>query len=92
MGSGSMSSGTSSKTASSAITLATRSIARARTRITNTSRPIEADQPEVHQIIAEMRRVLDAYPRRMMVGEVYLPVERLVTYYGQGGSGRAHAV
>ncbi len=46
-----------------------------------------ADQPEVHQMIAEMRRVLDAYPHRMMVGEVYLPVERLVTYYGEGGSG-----
>jgi alpha-glucosidase len=23
----------------------------------------------------------------MMVGEVYLPVKRLVTYYGEGGSG-----
>jgi alpha-glucosidase len=47
----------------------------------------EADQPEVHTIIAEMRQVLDAYPSRMMVGEVYLPVERLVTYYGEGGAG-----
>jgi alpha-glucosidase len=47
----------------------------------------EADQPEVHTIIGEMRQVLDAYPSRMMVGEVYLPVERLVTYYGEGGGG-----
>jgi alpha-glucosidase len=47
----------------------------------------EADRPEVHDIIAEMRQVLDAYPRRMMVGEVYLPVERLVAYYGDGGGG-----
>ena len=46
-----------------------------------------ADRPEVHDMIAEMRKVLDAYPGRMMVGEVYLPVERLVTYYGTGGSG-----
>jgi alpha-glucosidase len=46
-----------------------------------------ADQPDVHNIIAEMRQVLDQYPQRMMVGEVYLPVERLVTYYGNGGSG-----
>jgi len=46
-----------------------------------------ADQPEVHDIIAEMRDVLDAYPGRMMVGEIYLPVERLVTYYGEGGEG-----
>lgn len=42
-----------------------------------------ADQPEVHEIIAEMRHVLDAYDNRMMVGEVYLPLERLVTYYGE---------
>ncbi len=46
-----------------------------------------SDQPEVHDVIAEMRKVLDAYPERMMVGEIYLPVERLVTYYGEGGSG-----
>jgi alpha-glucosidase len=45
------------------------------------------DRPEVHQMIAGMRRVLDAYPERMMVGEVYLPLERLVTYYGEGGTG-----
>jgi alpha-glucosidase len=49
----------------------------------------EADHPDVHQIIREMRHVLDAYPERMMVGEIYLPVERLVTYYGDaGGEGR----
>jgi len=45
------------------------------------------DRPEVHEIIAGMRRVLDDYEDRMMVGEIYLPVERLVTYYGTGGSG-----
>jgi alpha-glucosidase len=45
------------------------------------------DRPEVHDIIAGMRRVMDAYDDRMMVGEIYLPVERLVTYYGTGGSG-----
>ena len=47
----------------------------------------EADRPEVHEIITEMRQVLDAYPSRMMVGEVYLPVERMVAYYGEGGGG-----
>ncbi len=46
-----------------------------------------ADRPEVHKIIAEMRQVLDDYRERMMVGEVYLPVERLVTYYGEAGNG-----
>jgi alpha-glucosidase len=45
------------------------------------------DRPEVHDIIAGMREVLDAYPERMMVGEVYLPVERLVSYYGEAGRG-----
>jgi alpha-glucosidase len=45
------------------------------------------DRPEVHDIIARMRNVLDKYQERMMVGEIYLPVERLVTYYGAQGSG-----
>nr|MBP7569556.1 alpha-amylase [Acidobacteriota bacterium] len=43
-----------------------------------------ADRPEVHGIIARMRALLDRYGDRMMVGEIYLPVERLVTYYGSG--------
>jgi alpha-glucosidase len=46
-----------------------------------------SDRPEVHDIISEMRAVLDRYPQRMLVGEVYLPIERLITYYGQGGNG-----
>ncbi len=45
------------------------------------------DRPEVHDIIEKMRNVFDAYGERMMVGEIYLPVERLVTYYGAHGSG-----
>ncbi len=43
------------------------------------------DRPEVHDIIREIRTLLDSYPDRMMVGEIMLPVERLVTYYGSGG-------
>jgi alpha-glucosidase len=46
-----------------------------------------ADRPEVHDIIAEMRHVLDGYEGRMLVGEIYLPLERLITYYGEGGAG-----
>jgi alpha-glucosidase len=42
------------------------------------------DQPEVHEVIAEMRAVLDEYDGRLMVGEIYLPVDRLVRYYGAG--------
>lgn len=45
------------------------------------------DQPEVHQVIAEMRRVVDGYPGRILIGEIYLPIERLVTYYGPDLSG-----
>ncbi|MDB5592118.1 alpha-amylase family glycosyl hydrolase [Enterovirga sp.] len=45
------------------------------------------DQPEVHDVIAGMRRVVDDYPDRVLIGEIYLPVERLVTYYGKDLSG-----
>jgi len=41
-----------------------------------------ANLPEVHDLIREMRNVLDAYDDRMMVGEIYMPNEALVTYYG----------
>ncbi len=42
-----------------------------------------SDRPEVHEVIAEMRAVLDGYPdARLLIGEIYLPVERLMTYYG----------
>jgi alpha-glucosidase len=41
-----------------------------------------ADRPEVHDLIADMRRVLDDYDHRMLIGEIYLPVERLTAYYG----------
>ena len=45
------------------------------------------DRPEVHDVIAEIRQVLDEYDERMMVGEIYLPVERLVDYYGDERAG-----
>jgi alpha-glucosidase len=41
------------------------------------------DQPEVHEAIAEMRRVADEYGGdRLMIGEAYLPIDRLMAYYG----------
>jgi alpha-glucosidase len=40
------------------------------------------DQPEVHEIAAEMRALADQFGDRLLVGEIYLPVERLVRYYG----------
>jgi alpha-glucosidase len=40
------------------------------------------DRPEVHDAVAMLRRVIDEYPDRVMIGEVYLPLRQLVTYYG----------
>jgi alpha-glucosidase len=40
------------------------------------------DQPEVHEVIAEMRRVTDEFDARVLIGEIYLPLHRLVAYYG----------
>lgn len=45
------------------------------------------DQPEIHAIAAEMRAVADGYGtrgqgERLLIGEIYLPVERLMDYYG----------
>lgn len=40
------------------------------------------DQPEVHEVVAEMRRVTEEFGSRVLIGEIYLPLERLVAYYG----------
>ena len=40
------------------------------------------DRPEVLDVIAEMRAVLRAYGERVLIGEIYLPMERLMAYYG----------
>lgn len=42
------------------------------------------NMPEVHGLIRQMRALLDQYDERMMVGEIYLPNEDLVKYYGTG--------
>jgi alpha-glucosidase len=41
-----------------------------------------ADRPEIHELVAELRRVVDEYDDRVLIGEIYLPIERLVAYYG----------
>jgi alpha-glucosidase len=41
------------------------------------------DLPEIHEIIQEMRIVADQYDERVLIGEMYLPVERVVKYYGE---------
>jgi alpha-glucosidase len=39
--------------------------------------------PGVHDLIKAMRSLLDEYDERMMVGEVYLPNDELIKYYGE---------
>jgi alpha-glucosidase len=41
-----------------------------------------ADRPEVHEVVAGLRSVLDEYADRVLIGELYLPIDRLATYYG----------
>ena len=45
------------------------------------------DRPEVLDIVMEMRRVVDEFPDRVLIGEIYLPLKRLVAYYGTDLSG-----
>lgn len=41
------------------------------------------DQPEVHDVVREMRKVIDEFDDRVLIGEIYLPVGKLVAYYGE---------
>jgi alpha-glucosidase len=41
------------------------------------------NQPGVHDIIRKMRAVLAEYGDRLMVGEIVLPLEELMRYYGK---------
>jgi len=45
------------------------------------------NQPEVHTIVAEMRGVIDEFADRVLIGEIYLPLAQLMTYYGKDGNG-----
>jgi len=45
------------------------------------------DQPEVHGIAAEMRAIADGYGDRVLIGEIYLPVPKLMDYYGRDRAG-----
>ena len=40
------------------------------------------DLDEVHDVIAGLRQVVDEFDDRLLIGEIYLPVERLGAYYG----------
>ena len=45
------------------------------------------DQPEALEVAEEMRAVADEYDERVLIGEIYLPIDRLVAYYGQEQEG-----
>jgi len=46
------------------------------------------DQPEIHELIAAMRALADGYDGdRVLIGEIYLPIDKLITYYGPEGEG-----
>ena len=46
-----------------------------------------ADRPEVHEVVRGLRAVIDEFPERVLIGEIYLPVEKLVAYYGRDLAG-----
>jgi alpha-glucosidase len=46
-----------------------------------------ANRPEVHELVAEMRRVVDEYAERVLIGEIYLPIQQLMAYYGKDLAG-----
>ncbi|HET9954033.1 MAG TPA: alpha-amylase family glycosyl hydrolase, partial [Polyangiaceae bacterium] len=50
-------------------------------------REFTTDRPEVQQAIAAIRQVVDRYPDRVLIGEAWLPVDRLMAYYGVDLSG-----
>ncbi len=40
------------------------------------------DGPEMRELVREMRALADEYEERVLIGEIYLPLDRLVSYYG----------
>ena len=46
-----------------------------------------SDHPQVHEVIAKMRGVLEEFDDRLLIGEIYLPMERLIAYYGENLAG-----
>ena len=54
-------------------------------------RVYSVDRPEVQQIVVEMRKVVDAFSTeqsaRVLIGEIYAPIDRLMAYYGRDDNG-----
>ena len=55
--------------------------------ITRLTQLYSANRPEIHDVVAGLRRVVDAFPNRVLIGEVYLPIDQLVAYYGARNEG-----
>ncbi len=46
------------------------------------------DRPEVHDIVLRLRSLVESYGKdRLLIGEIYLPTERLMAYYGPDANG-----
>jgi alpha-glucosidase len=45
------------------------------------------DRPEMQDVVAGLRAVADEFDERVLIGEIYLPLERLMAYYGRDLSG-----
>jgi len=46
------------------------------------------DQPEVHDVVRKMRHVMEEFEGdRVMIGEIYLPIQQLMAYYGIDNKG-----
>ena len=41
------------------------------------------DRPEIHELVRKVRAVADEYEDRVLIGEIYLPLDRFVAYYGE---------
>ncbi len=54
------------------------------------------DRPEMQDIVVEMRRVVDEFSdarsARVLIGELYLPLARLMAYYGRNADGLLQGV
>jgi alpha-glucosidase len=44
----------------------------------------------VHDVVSGMRKVLEEFENRVLIGEIYLPVEKLVAYYGRNLKARIY--
>jgi alpha-glucosidase len=51
------------------------------------ARVYSGDRPEVHEVIRRMRQVLDEEPGRVLIGEVYNTLDKVIAYYGEGCQG-----